>query len=374
MSPAPVLVFTALLVLMLVSTAVLLRAWTRLRRSQRRAEESVGQLAAATRKLAEHASESKGAPELGSLLYNLERNLDLHSCRRQDFVVYGFPKTGNSTLAATVGALDICDFLHGGHHFSPAGVAALHRAVANIGDPTLRARQRGYYYECARFSRTFQDQAGMRAQVRADGDEPLRPFVVTSMRDPVAIFLSGALFVHSCLGEPPAPPTPEVLLEAAFGKAGNAPRSPEATYWRELWFQTLCGRLDDGAAWYEEIDRWFDHELAAVFGVDAFSTPFPHEHGWVSVESEAARGLLVRQEDFHRLPVILTAYFGLPDGVVEVVDDNRAEGRANAELHRKLWEEFRVPADQLEAVYATRAARHFYSPAEIDEMKARWTA
>jgi hypothetical protein len=370
MTPAVVFLLVALF-LALLGGAALWRAWTRLRRSQQRAEDSLEQLGAESLDLVSMLEPSRAPPKMAPPLYDLERNLDLRVCPRQLFVVHGFPKTGNSTLAATIGALDICDFLYGGHHFSDAGVAALHRAVGNIADPALRSRQLAYYYECARFNRIFRDQRWLQAQIRADGDAPMRPFVVTSMRDPIQMFLSGMLFVHDCLSEPPAPPTAEVLLEAAFGKS---PRSPEATFWRELWFQTICGRVDDGAPWYGEIDRWFEHELGTVFGIDAFATPFPHERGWISLESDAARGLLVRQEDFDRLEEILRAWFGLPDGLVRMVDDNRAEGRPNADLYRQIRETFRAPAEQLDAVYATRAARHFYSPAEIEDMKARWGA
>jgi hypothetical protein len=372
MVPGSPLVLATLLVLAALSGAGLLRAWRRLRRSQRRAEEAVGALVKTSQGLVEQADAWKReTPErMARLLYDLERNLDLRVCLRQAFVVHGFPKTGNSTLAATIGALDICDFLCGGHHFSDTGVAELQRAVGHLLDPALRSRQLAYYYESARFNRIFRAQRHLHAEMRAQGDEPLRPFGVTSMRDPVAIFLSGVFFVHACLERRPSVPTAEVLAEAAFGKA---PHSAEASFWRALWFQTICGRLDDGAPWYEEIDRWFERELAGVFGIDVFASPFPHERGWNAVESAEARGLLVRQEDFDRLAAILEGWFGLPEGLVQVIDDNRARARPDGDVYQRIQAEFRVPEEQLEAIYATRAVRHFYSLAEIERMKARWT-
>jgi hypothetical protein len=359
----------ALLLLAAVCCAALVArlavAWLQLGRCERELKAAATPVRRANRKLARRVSRT--AQELEPGLDALERSLGLLAPLRPMFVVYGFPRTGNSTLAATVGSLDICDFVFGGHHFSDTGVCDLQRAVSGIAAANLRERQLRYWHDCTLFNRIFHEHARLR-EVRGELGFP-KPFVVTAVRDPVAIYLSGAYFVYSCLDEGAPPPTVGVLLEAACAGVEVGPR---ATLYRDLWFRTVCGRVDDGSPWHREMDRWFRRELASVFRIDAFGAPFPHERGWTTLESDLARCLLVRQEDFDRLPEILANYFGIPEDRVTVIVENAARDRRDATLYAEARDGFRLPKTVLDEVYASDYVRHFYGEKEIDGMRARW--
>ena len=357
------MLLAALLGFCTVSLLGLARAWGHFRRSQDELTATPPDLEQADRQEVAELWDPLAHP-----LYDLDRSLDVMVPLRQGFVVYGFPKTGNSTLAATIGSLDICEFVYGGHHFSEEGVLRLHQAVGNIADPGLRARQLAYYYASAKFSRIFQSHVSLRVELRCHGGDLPRPFVVSAVRDPVAILLSGTFFVYSCLKGDATPPDTRVLRELALGGTGG-----QAGFYRDLWFKTISGRIDDGTPWHGEMDRWFDQELGSVFGVDAFAQPFPHERGWLSLEADAAHCLILRQEDFDRLPAILESFFGLPEGHVEVRAENVAGERPNAAVYEELTARFRLPAKLLDEVYGSRYARHFYSAEELDAFKARWS-
>lgn len=119
--------------------------------------------------------------------------------------------------------------------------------------------------------------------------------------------------------------------------------------------------------------RWFDMEIKELFGLDVFAFPFDHDRGYTLIEQGNVRLLILRLEDLDRT---------LNPGLRELVGARYHdwEGRANVgarkergEQYRELVENFRLRRSVGEKVYGTTYARHFYTPAEREDLLEQWT-
>src|SRR4029077_16159903 len=113
----------------------------------------------------------------------------------------------------------------------------------------------------------------------------------------------------------------------------------------------------------------FTDELGAVFGVDVYARPFPAERGWDVYENDAARVLVVRQEDLARLPEALGALYGFDPATVEVEDRNVADHKDYSAHYRAVRAALRLSERELDEAYSLPYARHFYTPREIDAFR-----
>lgn len=126
----------------------------------------------------------------------------------------------------------------------------------------------------------------------------------------------------------------------------------------------------------DELERtvtleWFGREVRDVFGVDVFQRPFPRESGYDVHRSDACEMLLIRTADLDRVgPGAVGRFLNTPGPRFDATEG------AEVEPYREARSEFeariRLPSAYLDAMYGSRLARHFFSPAEIDEARERW--
>ena len=117
---------------------------------------------------------------------------------------------------------------------------------------------------------------------------------------------------------------------------------------------------------------WFEREVEAVFGIDVYATPFPHEAGHATCSGPFADLLVLRLEDLDRVgPDALAAFLGTPPVALEA--RNRSAESSYRETHRRFLEELSLPERFLDRMYDSRLARHFYRPEERASFRAAWT-
>lgn len=130
--------------------------------------------------------------------------------------------------------------------------------------------------------------------------------------------------------------------------------------------------LDDS-----EIERsftldWFEREVEAVFGIDVYATPFPHDAGHVHAAGPSADLLVLRLEDLDRVgPAALAAFLDTPPLTLEA--RNRSEDSSYRETYRRFRDALSPPAAFLDRMYDSRLARHFYTTSELAAFRDRWT-
>ena len=116
---------------------------------------------------------------------------------------------------------------------------------------------------------------------------------------------------------------------------------------------------------------WFEDELLTVFSIDVYADPFPRECGYRIYRHDRNRVLLIRLEDLSRCgPGALGELLGL-EGVDLPAENVRARSETG-DLYRTVLRELCLPRENVDRMYGSRMARHFYSAAELDSFRRRW--
>lgn len=256
-------------------------------------------------------------------------------------LVYSLPKVGGTTAEVTLARHPAVrpEPLHI-HFLSPDGMEYLERLAARFAGNT-HAHVCRAQLALSRSARVLL-AANRAARATAPG-LARKPFVVAGTRDPVALYLSLAFEGWWQLTDRFEKLTPEFLR--------NWVRTSE--------WPALCG-------------NWFTNELQAVFGTDVYARPFPHARGWDLYENDAARVLVIRQENLDALAEALGALYGLDPASFVVGAANTAEKKDYAAHYDAMCRAVRFTDAELDSLYAAPFVRHFYTPAEVAAFKARW--
>jgi hypothetical protein len=116
---------------------------------------------------------------------------------------------------------------------------------------------------------------------------------------------------------------------------------------------------------------WFDDELKAVLGFDAYATPFPARQGYAIYESDRIDVLVLRVEDLRvRAEQALQEFLGVER--FELVDANTAEEKNYSALYRRFVETVDLPDTYLRRMYDSKYARHFYTEGERAAFRSSW--
>lgn len=139
------------------------------------------------------------------------------------------------------------------------------------------------------------------------------------------------------------------------------------------------GRTDtsiDTVSYYvEKLSQrdWFDDEMLATTGLDVYAKTFDHDRGYEVYEHENLRVLLLRVEDIRRVgPTALREHLGLARPPL-IVTQNVGEDQGQGDVYTAFKRTVALPQNLVSMVYATRLARHFYSPDELAALTERWT-
>lgn len=123
---------------------------------------------------------------------------------------------------------------------------------------------------------------------------------------------------------------------------------------------------------HEQPLEWFDREVRDVFGVDVYEYGFPRERGYEIVREAPVDVLLIKVE---RLDECFRGAFGEFLGVeVDGLRQSHVTERDPAmPMYRDFVRTARFPAEYLDRMYGSRFVRHFYSEAEVDAFRAKWS-
>lgn len=127
------------------------------------------------------------------------------------------------------------------------------------------------------------------------------------------------------------------------------------------------------AAFPGQVDcmRWFDDELRRVFGVDVFETPFDREAGYQVYPGPLADVLVIKTEALDRVGEdALRSFLGLAQ--VRWKRTNIRARKMHGERYTHLLRTIALDQEYVERCYGTTAVRHFYSPAELKQMRFKW--
>lgn len=124
-------------------------------------------------------------------------------------------------------------------------------------------------------------------------------------------------------------------------------------------------------AYFPSYSDWFRNEFQPATGLDVYETPFDWAQGYAEYENDRFHVLTIRQEDLASAgPAALTRH--LQEDDIQLPRRNAADRKFYEPLYRRFKNEVRLPARLIDDAYSTEQARHFYSPAELDDFRAAW--
>lgn len=117
---------------------------------------------------------------------------------------------------------------------------------------------------------------------------------------------------------------------------------------------------------------WFDNQFKTVFGIDVFSKPFPTEKGYDIIRAGRFSVLIIRLEDLDSCAEsALNEFFGIPG--LKLKKTNVGADKWYKDIYRQLVSDIVLPDEYLAEMYGSKLASHFYTQAEIDGFRAKWT-
>lgn len=116
--------------------------------------------------------------------------------------------------------------------------------------------------------------------------------------------------------------------------------------------------------------EWFDHQYYC--GLDVYAHPFDPAEGYTRIRHPGMDLMIYRQEDLPRLEKPIAEFLGLPE--LSFQTRNVGDRKAYSSIYTTMLRNTRLPAALLDELYDTPFMRHFYSDAERDKARARWSA
>ena len=119
--------------------------------------------------------------------------------------------------------------------------------------------------------------------------------------------------------------------------------------------------------------RWFDDQIKEPFGIDVYTTPFT-ESGYEEYRNGGTRLLVMQYElDDMTKRRLLGNFFKLwvPWEMPRVNETDRHPNLG--ELYRRFKREVKLPKEYVERACESRYFKHFYTPAEIEQQRRKWS-
>jgi hypothetical protein len=277
--------------------------------------------------------------------YGLERDERRHAGR--PVIVYQMGKVGSTTVRQSLAASHIGRKVYHTHTLHPE----LNESIE---------QQRKEYppeHRTAALQRVWRNQYLYERVAAGASSEPWK--VITLVREPVARNI-GTFFQHV-----------EVLDEDEAAWHVRA-----LSYEFEL--TVPKGDLEPLARMFFERCRhdqalnFFDREFKGLWGIDVFAEPFPKEQGFQTYGNGRMDVLLLRLEDLNRCGAQALGDF-LKRPPVPIVSKNVGGDKPYAELYSLFKKRIELPGWYLDKMYGSRLATHFYTPAELERFRERWS-
>jgi hypothetical protein len=118
--------------------------------------------------------------------------------------------------------------------------------------------------------------------------------------------------------------------------------------------------------------RWFETRLQPTLGIDVYAQPFDPDVGHAVLEGRNLTLLLLRTEGLPNASAVLREFFGT-NAAVALPRANVSAEKNYADAYGELVASLRPPPAVIDEAYSSRLVRHFYTDAEIDGFRDRWS-
>ena len=116
---------------------------------------------------------------------------------------------------------------------------------------------------------------------------------------------------------------------------------------------------------------WFDNEFKPVLGIDVYEHPFPHDKGYLRIDSGPYEVLLMRHDLSDRLKEkCLAELLRVP--AVTLTPKNIGMQKDYSDVYHEFLNRIELSEDYVYGLLDSKYARHFYSPEELARFRAKW--
>ncbi|MEM8668660.1 MAG: putative capsular polysaccharide synthesis family protein [Planctomycetota bacterium] len=117
---------------------------------------------------------------------------------------------------------------------------------------------------------------------------------------------------------------------------------------------------------------WFEKELLPTTGIDVYSSAFPKEIGFTTFENVNVRVLIMRHNlDDETKSASICQFLKLDE--LPIRRANVAEQKPYADSSRKFIDSIKLPSSYVDRMLDSKYAKHFWSQAELQAIRQRWT-
>jgi hypothetical protein len=117
---------------------------------------------------------------------------------------------------------------------------------------------------------------------------------------------------------------------------------------------------------------YFEREFKGILDIDLFGSEFPKDKGYKIYREKAAEVLLIKLEHLNRCAAVAFKEFLNIDNL-SLVQENVGAQKDYAEAYRLFKDGIVFPEAYLDKMYLSKYARHFYSEAELEAFRAKWS-
>jgi hypothetical protein len=117
---------------------------------------------------------------------------------------------------------------------------------------------------------------------------------------------------------------------------------------------------------------WFDREIKAVFGFDIYSAEYNKFNGYQIFRTDIADILLMRLESMNQCHK-QAFYELLGTKEFQLINANIGREKPYRMSYKRLLHEISFPMQDLDRIYSSRYAKHFYGANEIKDLKDKWS-
>lgn len=258
--------------------------------------------------------------------------------RKRPIVLFQFGRVGSHTIEESLEARLHGIRIHHVHFLTPEGNEEYNRPYRN--NPYFKHRSQRLYVRNEFLYR----------QIKATlHSEPWQ--VITGVRDPIERNVSW--FFTMLLDRWPKTRAKERLA------AGQ--REELVTELIEIFHNELD---------HDEPLRWFDEEMKTVFDVDVYAEPFDPQKGYHIYDQRGTRVLLIRLESLnHCAASAFKDFLGIEDLVLASTPHTWNQ----SVLYKRFREDLVIPDSYIERMYNSAMARHFYTGAELEKFREKWS-
>lgn len=163
-----------------------------------------------------------------------------------------------------------------------------------------------------------------------------------------------------------------LLVSDFFGKLRWVAGRPDAA--EHLDTDELCALFN--TAYFEQGRHsarlnWFENEMQPALGIDIYAHPSPAADGWARFRQGVYEVLLLTTElDDSSKGRVVGDFAGLQD--FSIPRANVGEQKSHGRVYRLFKQQLAVTPENIETVYSTRYARHFYTPETLQTLRERW--